>query len=238
MVRAFASLLLILFLAGPVGAAADPLQILRAMADRYERVSDYAAIFLKQEVVKGKLLPQESIFMKFRKPFSVYMGWRMAPHEGQEVLYVKGKYNGKLIGHTGGFFSFITLSLDPKGGRALKRNRYPITEAGIGKIIARVLKDAERGKAEGVLRLTDKGIVELFGRKTRMIVMRLPNDPKRGFSTPKCNLWIDVENGLPIQTEMYDWNGRKVESYGYQDLMLNVGLMDSDFDRNNPMYRF
>ena len=47
-----------------------------------------------------------------------------------------------------------------------------------------------------------------------------------------------MENGLPIRAEMYDFTGRKVESYEYQALMLNVDLMDSDFDRNNPMYRF
>lgn len=238
MVRAFASLLLILFLASPVGAAEDPLQILRAMAHRYQQVTDYTANFLKQEVVNGKLLPRESIFMKFGKPFNVYMGWRMAPHKGREILYARGKYNGKLIGHEGGFFSFITLSLDPRGGRAMRGNRYPITEAGIGKIIARVLKDVERGNQEGVLRLTDGGTVELFGRRMRMIAVGLPDDPERGYSAPKINLWIDVENGLPCKAEFFDWDGRKVESYGYKDLRLNVGLMDADFDRNNDMYRF
>ena len=236
--RIFLSLVLTLVLAGPAGATEDALRILRAMADRYERVTDYTAIFLKQEVVKGKQLPQENIFMKFQKPFNVYMGWRKGTHKGQEVLYAERKYDGKLIGHTGGFFSFITLTLDPKGSRALKGNRYPITEAGIGKIIARILKDANRANTEGVLKLTDKGIVDRSGRKTRMIVVQLPNNPKRGFSTPRCNLWIDVENGLPIRAEMYDFTGRKVESYEYQALMLNVDLMDSDFDRNNPMYRF
>jgi len=222
----------------PVAAAEDTLQLLKAMARHSQRVSDYTALFQKQEVVEGKLLPQENILLKFRKPFSLYMRWLEGPHEGREVLYVREKYNGKLIGHEGGFFGFLTLSLDPKGRRAMKGNRYPITEAGLSKVIARVLKDVEKGEAEGVLRLSENQTVEIFGRKSRMITIKLPVDPALGFSAPKINLWIDLGNGLPIKVEFFDWNLQKVESYGYKDLMLNVGLTEDDFDRDNRSYRF
>jgi len=202
-------------LALPVSAAEDTLQLLKAMARHSERIRDYTAVFHKQEIVKDKLLPQENIFLKFRKPFSVYMRWLEGPYEGQEVLYVRDKYKGKLIGHKGGFFGFVTLSLDPRGRRAMKGNRYPITEAGLAKVITRVLKDVKKGEAEGVLQLSH-----------------------RGFSALKINLWIDLENGLPIKAEFFDWGLKKVGSYGYKDLMLNVGLTETDFDRNNRTYRF
>ena len=166
------------------------------------------------------------------------MRWLEGPHEGREVLYVREKYNGKLIGHEGGFFGFLTLSLDPKGRRAMKGNRYPITEAGLAKVIARVLKDVEKGEAQGVLQLSHQQSVEVFGRKSRMITIRLPDDPKRGFSAPKINLWIDLENGFPIKAEFFDWDLQKVESYGYKNLMLNVELTEDDFDRDNRSYRF
>ncbi len=231
-----ASLLVALTL--PVAAAEDTLQLLKAMARHSERIKDYTAVFYKQEVVKGKLLPQENIFLKFRKPFSVYMRWLEGPFEGQEVLYVRNKYKGKLIGHKGGFFRFLTLSLDPKGRRAMKGNRYPITEAGLAKVITRVLKDVEKGEAEGVIQLSHKQSREVFGRKSRIITIRLPGDPEQGFSAAKINLWIDLENGLPIKTEFFDWDLKKVGSYGYKDLMLNVGLTENDFDRNNRSYRF
>jgi len=229
---------LLVALALPVAAAEDTLQLLKAMARHCERIKDYTAVFQKQEVVKGKLLPQENILLKFRKPFSVYMRWLEGPYEGREVLYVRNKYKGKLIGHEGGFFRFLTLSLDPKGRRAMKGNRYPITEAGLAKVITRVLKDVEKGEAEGVLQLRHKQSVEVFGRRSRMITIRLPDDPERGFSTSKINLWIDLENGLPIQAEFFDWDLKKVGSYGYKELMLNVGLTENDFDRNNRSYRF
>jgi len=71
-----------------------------------------------------------------------------------------------------------------------------------------------------------------------MITIRLPDDHERGFSAPKINLWIDSENGLPIKAEFFDWDLKKVGSYGYKNLMLNVGLTAKDFDRNNRFYRF
>jgi len=229
---------LLVALALPVSASEDTLQLLKAMARHAERINDYTAIFHKQEVVKGKMLPQENIFLKFQKPFSVYMRWLEGPFEGQEVLYVRDKYKGKLIGHKGGFFGFVTLSLDPKGRRAMKGNRYPITEAGLAKVITRVLKDLEKGEAEGILQLSHKQSVEVFGRMSRMIIIRLPDDPERGFSAARINLWIDLENGLPIKAEFFDWDLKKVGSYGYKNLMLNVGLTANDFDRNNSSYRF
>ncbi len=229
---------LLVALALPATASEDTLQLLKTMARHSERIRDYTAVFHKQEVVKGKLLPQENIFLKFQKPFSVYMRWLEGPFEGQEVLYVRDKYKGKLIGHKGGFFGFITLSLDPKGRRAMKGNRYPITEAGLAKVVTRVLKDVKKGEAEGVLQLSDKPSVEVFGRRSRMITIRLPDDPERGFSAAKTNLWIDLENGLPIKAEFFDWDLKKVGSYGYKNLMLNVGLTANDFDRNNRSYRF
>ncbi len=111
---------LLVALALPVTASEDTLQLFKAMARHSQRFSDYTALFQKQEVVKVKLIPQENILLKFRKPFSLYMRWLEGPHEGREVLYVREKYNGKLIGHEGGFFGFLKLSLDPTVRRSKK----------------------------------------------------------------------------------------------------------------------
>ncbi len=228
----------LLTLTAPVSAEQDPVKLLDQMVLRVEHVKDYTAEFQKQELVKGKLLPQENIFLKFRNPFSVYMKWLEGPHEGREVLYVRDKYKGKLIGHEGGFFGFVTLSLDPKGKRAMKGNRHPITEAGLSKLIARVLRDVKKADMEGVLRISPLKASEVFGRKSHRVTILLPNDPRRGFSASQINLWVDEEHGLPIKSEFFDWNRNKVESYGYKNLMLNVGLSEEDFSRDNKTYRF
>ena len=99
--------ILLLLLTLPLAAEQDILEQLKAMDRRSQEVKDYTAIFRKQEVVNGKLLPPENIALKFQKPFSVYMRWLEGPHKGREVLYVRGKNKGKLIGHEGGFFGFL-----------------------------------------------------------------------------------------------------------------------------------
>src|SRR3990172_2566551 len=90
----------------------DPLEILSRMEREYAKINDYTANFRKKERVKGKVLPEENILLKFRKPFRVYMKWLDGPHEGREAMYVQGRYVDKVVGHEGGIISFITLHMD------------------------------------------------------------------------------------------------------------------------------
>ncbi len=81
MVRIFLTLILLFALAAPVEAVGVSIEMLRAMAERYQRVTGYTAISIKREVVDGALLPQERVLLKFSKPFSVYMRWLKGPHD-------------------------------------------------------------------------------------------------------------------------------------------------------------
>jgi hypothetical protein len=68
----------------------------------------------------------------------------------------------------------------------------------------------------------------------------LPNRNPR----QRTRLFIDRELNLPIRLEAYEWPARAggdpllVEEYEYQDLDLNPGLTDTDFDIDNPAYGF
>ncbi len=75
------------------------------LAHIQENVHDYTCTFIKQENVKGKVLPKEYISLKIRServengevvvPFSAYFKF-MRPKEvkNREVLYVAGRYPG------------------------------------------------------------------------------------------------------------------------------------------------
>ena len=89
------------------------LPLVEQMESSYSQVKDYRAIFHKQERVDGKLLPEETILLKFQEPLKIYMKWISEPLNGTEALYVKGKYENKLIAHSGGILGMITVSLDP-----------------------------------------------------------------------------------------------------------------------------
>lgn len=56
------------------------------------RLDNYTAIFHRIERVNGKPVPEQITFLKFKRPFKVYMRW-INPFKGQESLYVQGANN-------------------------------------------------------------------------------------------------------------------------------------------------
>ena len=217
--------------------AAEPLDILKGMAPAYARVQDYTATFTKQERVKGEVLPEEKIQYKFRKPFMVYMKWMLGPHEGREALYVQGRNKNKVVGHEGGFIGFVTVNMVPTGSLAMKGNRHPITDSGIGRLVEIIMTDIKiasgRGFKDADVELAGEEAVE--GRKAWHITAKTTG---KGYYAGKLDVWVDKIYGLPVKVKVYGLNGELLESYAYTDLKLNSGLTDVEFDRDNPEYRF
>jgi outer membrane lipoprotein-sorting protein len=216
--------------------AQDPAEILSAMSGAWSKVNDYTAIFYKQERVNGTVLPEEKILFKFKKPFKVYMKWLPpGPHAGRESLYVRGENNGKVIGHEGGIFGFITLHMDPAGSIAMRGNRHPITDAGIGRLIEILDKDLKRGRERGELKLKILGEDEVYGRKVWHI---LKETPAEGYYAPEMEIWVDKELHLPIKIKIFGPGDKFLESYGYNDLKINTGLKDEEFTKGYKDYHF
>ncbi|MGA2193274.1 MAG: DUF1571 domain-containing protein [Nitrospirota bacterium] len=224
--------------AGPDNTAVkfDPFEVLSSMPEAYSKVDDYTAIFHKRERVDGELLPEENILLKFKKPFKVYMKWLKGPHEGREALYVQGMYKDKVIGHEGGFFGFVTMHMDPHGRLAMRGNRHPVTDAGIGRAIEIITSDLKKGEAANEQRLKAIGEEMLYGRKAWHILMKLP--PDGGYYAPEYDIWVDEELNLPVKIVIYGPGGELLESYGYSDLRLNPGLSDAEFDPGYKGYSF
>lgn len=206
-----------------------------AMGSAYVAINDYTATFYKQERVAGRLLDEERIELKFQKPFKVYMRWVGKAHKGREALYVQGKYQNKVVGHEGGLFGFITLHMDPKGWLAMRGNRHPITEMGLGYLIEKIIENITKAYREGVLKLKSLGQRKTYNRYVN--VMEAIFSPV-GFYARRLVLEIDRENGLPLQAEIYDANNKLIEKYGYSNLRLNPKLSDKDFSKENKDYHF
>jgi hypothetical protein len=57
-------------------------------------------------------------------------------------------------------------------------------------------------------------------------------------------LYLDAATKLPVRVQNYEFPARRggkpelVEDYFYQNLRVNTGLKDIDFDTKNPLYRF
>lgn len=266
------------------GMPPDPVNLILEMPRHFEPVQDYTTLLLKREDMGGTFA-RETIFMKFRRPFNVYMKWTEAPHKGRELLFRKGVNDDRLLVHEGGFLGLVNVSLNPLGSMAMKDNHHPVSDAGIGSLTEQVVEGLKRGlergdvtvtyggtvgleereahackvqfpeKREGFIVTAGKGetlwdIAAMTGRDMRVILLSNdgiddPGDIREGQEVfvpfhycRRYVIYIDVQWGIPLRIDIYDWGNRLYESYYYSRLRINTGLGDADFDPDNEEYDF
>lgn len=215
---------------------------------KWQTVKNYTCTFYKQNRKNNKLYPLETMFQKFRKkPFSVYLKWVKDPHEGQETLYVQGKNKNRIKAHKGGILGVINVNLDPKGSTAMKGNRHPITEAGMGNTLKIIRQDFALAKKNNEGEITDEGMKTYFGMKLHCFLAKMPaKKVKKGLNKTNKNQYyaaisevcIDQKIGLPTFVQIWTAQKKLLEKYVYKNMRLNVGLTDKDFDPDNDAYRF
>ena len=226
-------------------------------ARNIEPVRDYTCFLIKKERINGTLSEQNTIFCKIRNehtdpktgrvlPFSVYMKFH-APKaiKGREVVWVKGRNNGKLCAHEGGGSWLPTAWLNPKGALAMKGQLYPISDAGLESL---VLKLIERGTQErrfpaSECKVTFTKGVRINKRPCTLLTVSHPvKRPEYEFSY--AQIFIDDQLELPVRYVAYDWpkagetRGEVQEEYTHLQIKVNVGLTDNDFDPKNSEYDF
>ncbi len=219
--------------------ASELLRCIDVADKQYAQVTDYTAMMLSRERRSDVLQPLERVWIKFQRPFKVYMRWLDGPSKGREGLYVSGANSGKfLISEPKGIQSLFTAALDPSDRRVLEQSRHPVTDIGIGRLLEIVGENARRGARERALRVVDRGTADLYGRRVRQFESILPKDASLGYYGYRVELAFDEENHLPIRVVVFDWSDQLVEDYVYTDLRLNPGLAGQDFDPGNKEYGF
>jgi hypothetical protein len=233
----------------------------KLLADMRANVKDYSATMVKRERVNGVLLDYEYMAAKIRQeqvnergevvtPFSVYLNF-VAPDtvKGREVIYVKGRNDGKLTAHDGGsgiiaaIRAAVTVNLDPLSPRAMDGNKYPITDIGMQNLLKKLIEVAELDMQHGEVEVKTFEGTKINGRSCTCLQTVHPV-PRDHFRFHIARIYIDDEYKLPIRYESYGWpqsEGAKpplLEEYTYLDLKLNNGFTDRDFDATNPRYNF
>lgn len=217
--------------------AADPKALLYAMEDAYSKVRDYTVTLVRRERVKGKLLPQETMQVKFRKPYSTYIRWTGSVYKGREALYVRGKHGNKLRAHQGSFPD-VTVDLDPRGSLAMKGNRHPITEGSLGDLIGLLTRDLKRAESRPQDGAIIKDLGESDQRGDRVRCFDAVFTVADGYYAPHVKICMFTATALPSRVQVWDAREQLLEDYEYRDLKTNVGLRDLDFDSTNPKYNF
>ena len=234
----------------------------RVLAYLRANVSDYTCDFIKQERVDGKLLPKEFMKLKVRnkvvregqivQPFSVYMKFKTpSNYKNREVLFVEGHNNEKLLIKEGGARGRFLPSVWLKKTNMMitSVNRYNITDAGMNKMIERLIEAATENvncDQECKIRYFQQG-AKVGGHNCSYLEVIRPNrnpGPLGPNNVYLAQVYIDNSLNIPIHYAAYDWptkvGGRPqlVEEYIYQNVVMNPGLTDNDFNPKNKDYRF
>ncbi|MCO6454663.1 MAG: DUF1571 domain-containing protein [Pirellulaceae bacterium] len=233
----------------------DPaLEIARQGLESFRRdVRDYTATLTKRERIGGALTEQK-LQVKIRQrsgsdpqpevPMSVYLHFREPPGvAGREVIWVENRNEGKLIAHEGGFKNLLRVNLPPNGMLAMLGNRYPITDIGLENLIVKLIERGEKDKLLGDCRVEFLDEQTADGHPVQVIQVTHPERQPQ-FDFYQARIHIDQKLNVPIRYSAYLWpetpGGDPVldEEYVYEDIQLNVGLTDSDFDPDNQQYKF
>lgn len=232
----------------------------RALAHHCLEHQDFTAKLIKRERVAGKLLPASKMEMKLRygsehptaeRTVSVYLkGIEPKSQAGREIVWNQNKNNNKLTAHEGGLLGLVKVELSPQSSLAMLGNRYPITEIGIEKLLRKLIEKGERDRLLGpvTVRRTENATLGKLQCTLLEVIHEEPTVEIEGkqveFEFYLAQIYIDEERLVPLKYASFTWPKTKggapelEEEYTYEDLVINVGLTDADFDTKNPNYRF
>ena len=202
------------------------------------QIDSYTSLFHKQERIKGKLKEEEVVFLKFKKPFKIYMKWIKDPGKGREALYVEGWNRNRIKVHDVWMKTNVTLDLDTKGFLAMRDSRHSITESGLENLLRVLGRELCGGLQSGEFTYRELGEEMVYGCRSMKVEYFFPRDKTKGYYCYQATINIDAETKIPIRVRIYDWEGLLIEDYGYEGLKLNAGLTDADFTMENPEYHF
>ena len=233
-----------------------------ALRNHVEKHQDYTAVLIKRERVDGKLLPESKMALKLKygvptdpgttqRPVWVYLRTLEPKSQaGREVIWVQGRNNNKLTAHETGLLGIISVDLLPESRLAMMGNRYPIADIGIEKLLGKLIERGERDRQLGpaTVRTTENAVI---GGKTCRLMEVIHESPTAvvdgktvEFEFFLAQIYIDDERLIPLKFASFAWPKSPdaapvlLEEYTYQDVSINVGLNDADFDTKNPAYGF
>lgn len=221
----------------------DPYLIARMSRERYENeVRDYSCVFVKQELIDGKLRPAEEISVRFRRePTSIYMTWLRNEDKTRRCLYVDSP---EFVDSRGRKFALVEpagmlvrllvskVEIPIHGRMASQASRRPIDEFGFGATLDLLERYNMKAERHGVLDFRYSGEGEVDGRPTYILERRLPYPgPNNEFPDAKLLIEFDQEWLLPVSVKSYaDLEGKQLlGSYVFTQVRLNPGFSDQDF---------
>jgi hypothetical protein len=219
----------------------NPLHTLQRKAvATWSSLEVYACRMRRREVVAGQQKPEEVIHAKFRKePFSVYFQWVGAEGKGREVVYVQGQHGNVIHTLTAAGDVFLMpagtrFKIAPDSLLVKNKSRYPITDAGVGSLVARftnLVEALDRGDPRsGAAKYLGQVKRKEFETKVEVVLQTIA--PGRESQLPQGGqrLWcFDPEHSLPVLIVTHDETNREVEYYCHDRFEFPGRFPDDDF---------
>ena len=206
-------------------------RLLENARERYGALRGYQARYEKDEIDTGGRLRKERSFLKFDKPFAIYMIWSEGERKGTQLLYAQDHFDDKMIVQLPGLiFNFIgpvTVATDDP--RVQKDQKHSIKKAGIGFFLEDLWGDFERLNPRGGIRVRDvKEGVDVEGDRGTLVDLELL-DPSENY--PHKAVVFSDATGLPTEIRLFKSGPEPVETYRYLDVVPNPPANDPAFQK-------
>lgn len=206
------------------GAVLDEMQ--RAVAE----VEDATFVLHQQEYVDGRLRDPEQMEVRYRAPNTVHVSWA----SGQRLVWIPGENGDRMRVDPGPLIP--TISLAPDSALATRGQRHTIRRMGLAPVAALFASDMALIRADPerlAPTVTELPAQTLFGRAARCFDARMRHDLEPRLYAPRVEVCLDHQTHLPLRMRTWqheDGELRLVETYGYEDLAVNVGLGADAFE--------
>ena len=224
----------------PVDALAAFQMSITEMKAAYAKLFDYSGHFVRQERVRGKLMPEQTAELRVKtKPRSIALKF-IGPKEllGHELIYVNGRHAEMIrVRPAGNFDAKAFLTVNATDPRAMVDTRHPITEIGIGAAIDHLEKMTA---IERRLRNPMSASMADFNFVKRPVIRYeiFTERPHALRSAYRTVVYLDKETKLPVRIETYDQptvngatGGELLEAHSFVNLKFNQGIGEVPFEK-------
>jgi hypothetical protein len=211
-------------------ARTDHITLLKLAMKNYEtKIQDFTGTLYKQERINDNLKETEEISVKFKEdPFSLVMNWEKNHGAVDKLLYVEGQNENKIVVHPAGWLSWIkSVKRDPRDKQVQQSSRKTPDQFGFRRTLESMLEVYEQAQKNNDLKIAYLGQTEVYGRPCVSMERTLPAKPEYPYA--RLVMDFDVQYLLPISISCYDWQGRLLSRYVYENLKFNVGLNAATF---------
>lgn len=178
-------------------------------------LNTYSYRMLKQERVKGELLPEQTIDVYIREvPFSVRLHFVKGPGTGRKLVFNPSVRANEFRVREAGLLSIAgSIWLNVDSSFAKSDSNHTIREAGIGTLLARLMRDTERAKPLGGFPLVPEG----WNEKGEHCGSYMSPPASPPFDYAKTRICTDLVSGVPMKVEGYGLKGELLEKWHFSD---------------------